>query len=107
MKRWLPIFLAVTISCVVLQRVHRADGRKPAPVKHRQERVEAPAPEAAPGRPVSKHWAFNPPVRPDLPSVKNSGWARTPIDRFILARLEKEGLKPSPEADKITLVRRL
>ncbi len=39
--------------------------------------------------------------------VKNKKWPRTPIDNFILARLEKEGLKPSPEADKVTLLRRL
>ena len=53
------------------------------------------------------HWAFLPPVRPPLPSVKNPGWCRNPIDRFILARLEAEGLAPSPEADKVTLIRRL
>jgi hypothetical protein len=55
----------------------------------------------------AKHWAFVPPVRPSLPVVKDASWPRTPLDRFILARLEKEGLKPSPEADKITLIRRL
>jgi hypothetical protein len=53
------------------------------------------------------HWAFVPPVRPKLPSVKDSSWIRNPIDRFILAKLENEGLKPSPEADRITLIRRL
>jgi hypothetical protein len=53
------------------------------------------------------HWAFVPPVRPALPAVKNSGWCRNPIDTFILARHEAEGLSPSPEADKITLIRRL
>jgi hypothetical protein len=55
----------------------------------------------------SKHWAFVPPTRPALPAVKDAVWPRTAIDRFILARLEKEGMKPSPEADKITLIRRL
>ena len=53
------------------------------------------------------HWAFLAPERPPLPSVKNESWCRTPIDRFILARLEAEGLEPSPEADKVTLIRRL
>ncbi len=53
------------------------------------------------------HWAFVPPVRPALPAVKNSGWSRNPIDLFVLARLKAEGLSPSPEADKITLIRRL
>ena len=56
---------------------------------------------------ISKHWAFIPPVHPALPDVKNKAWARNPIDRFILARLEREQLAPSPEADKVTLLRRL
>src|SRR5262245_55614221 len=55
----------------------------------------------------SKHWAFQTPVRPSLPAVKNQAWIRNPIDRFILARLEKEAIKPSPEADRVTLIRRL
>ncbi|MFO0968785.1 MAG: PSD1 and planctomycete cytochrome C domain-containing protein [Gemmataceae bacterium] len=53
------------------------------------------------------HWAFQKPVRPDSPKVKNEKWARNAIDRFILARLEKEGLAPSVEADRATLIRRL
>ncbi len=56
--------------------------------------------------PEVRHWAFVPPVRPALPAVKNAGWAKNPVDRFILARLDKEGLAPSPEADRITLLRR-
>ena len=54
-----------------------------------------------------RHWAFHPPVRPDLPKVKDAAWGQYPIDRFVIARLEKEGLKPSVEADRITLIRRL
>ncbi|MFN7929719.1 MAG: PSD1 and planctomycete cytochrome C domain-containing protein [Blastocatellia bacterium] len=57
--------------------------------------------------PISKHWAFIAPVRPSLPALKNKTWVRNPIDAFVLARLEKENLTPSPEADKITLLRRL
>ncbi len=53
------------------------------------------------------HWAFKAPVRPALPEVKQREWVRTPIDAFVLARLEKEGLKPSPEADPVTLFRRI
>ena len=53
------------------------------------------------------HWAFTAPVRPELPPVRKDEWVRTPIDRFILARLEREGLKPSPEADRATLLRRV
>jgi hypothetical protein len=53
------------------------------------------------------HWAFVPPQRPPLPQVTDSAWPRNPIDYFILARLEAEGLKPSPEADRTTLLRRV
>jgi hypothetical protein len=54
-----------------------------------------------------KHWAFVRPERPDPPAVKNVDWPRTAIDRFILARLEKEGLRPSPETDRVILIRRM
>jgi hypothetical protein len=54
-----------------------------------------------------KHWSYVKPVRPALPAVSNEGWCRNPIDRFILARLEQEGLRPAAEADKYTLVRRV
>ncbi|HKC89121.1 MAG TPA: DUF1549 and DUF1553 domain-containing protein [Blastocatellia bacterium] len=59
------------------------------------------------GSAIVRHWAYVKPARPPLPEVKSKGWVRTPIDRFILARLEKEGLTPSPEADRVTLLRRL
>jgi hypothetical protein len=54
-----------------------------------------------------QHWAFVAPVRPRLPPVEHRSWVRTPIDQFILARLEKEGLQPAPEADRVRLLRRL
>jgi len=54
------------------------------------------------------HWAFEKPARPAVPAVaQGHDWARTPIDSFILARLNKEGLQPSAEADKATLIRRV
>jgi len=53
------------------------------------------------------HWAFVPPKPRPLPSVKRADWARQPLDRFVLARLEKESLEPSPEADKAALLRRV
>jgi hypothetical protein len=61
----------------------------------------------AQGAKFTRHWAFVPPVRPDLPGVTRGDWVRNPVDAFVLARLEKEGLKPSPEADRVTLLRRL
>jgi len=54
-----------------------------------------------------KHWAYIKPERPEVPQVKDAAWCRNPIDNFILARLEKEGLSHSPEADRTTLIRRL
>ncbi len=53
------------------------------------------------------HWSFIPPQRPPLPKVNTRFWPRNPIDYFILARLEDEGLLPSPEADRETLIRRV
>jgi hypothetical protein len=52
------------------------------------------------------HWSFESPARAAVPT-ENDGWATTPIDKFLLARMKKEGLKPSPEADKETLIRRV
>jgi cytochrome c553 len=54
-----------------------------------------------------QHWAFEPPARPPLPAVRDAARPRTAIDRFVLARLERERLAPSPEADKATLLRRV
>jgi mono/diheme cytochrome c family protein len=61
----------------------------------------------AEGAEYQEHWAFVPPRRPPVPRPAKSGWARNPIDCFILARLEQEGLEPAPEADRYTLARRL
>src|SRR4051812_43443385 len=52
------------------------------------------------------HWSFVPPVRPELPKTQLQGWSRNGIDSFVLSRLESEGLKPSAEAKKQTLLRR-
>jgi len=56
---------------------------------------------------ASDHWSFQPLRRPRVPKVKDASWARNEIDRFILARLEKEAISPSPEADRATLIRRI
>jgi uncharacterized protein DUF1553/uncharacterized protein DUF1549/concanavalin A-like lectin/glucanase superfamily protein/cytochrome c len=54
-----------------------------------------------------KHWSFIPPIKPELPQVKNRSWPKNEIDYFVLERLEREGLEPSPEADRAALIRRL
>jgi hypothetical protein len=59
------------------------------------------------GAEYSPHWAFVPPSRPNPPENRFGQWARNPIDQFILAKLEREGLAPSPEADRRTLLKRL
>jgi len=54
-----------------------------------------------------RHWAYSAPERPALPEVRDASWVRNPIDRFVLARLEAEGMEPSPTAEKGKLIRRL
>src|SRR5439155_18512331 len=61
----------------------------------------------AEGAEWKKHWSFIPPERPEFPRVQNKRWARNPIDRFILARMEREHLAPASEATKATLIRRV
>jgi hypothetical protein len=59
------------------------------------------------GADYQPHWSFLPPKQAPLPPVKNAAWPKNEIDRFILARIEAEGMAPSPEADRYTLARRL
>ncbi len=69
-----------------------------------------PAASAVAADPIAEarrsHWAFQPVRRPSPPAVKNPAWVQTPVDRFVLARLEAEGMQPSPPADRHTLIRR-
>jgi hypothetical protein len=59
------------------------------------------------GAPYARHWSYVKPVRSPLPKVSDPAWPRNAIDRFILARLDREGLKPAAEADRYSLIRRL
>ncbi len=59
------------------------------------------------GAEYKEHWAFVKPEKTKLPKVKNKDWAKTPIDHFILAKIEEKGLNPSLPADKETLIRRV
>ncbi len=61
----------------------------------------------AEGAEYQPHWAFVAPMQAPLPAVKQGGWAKNAIDAYVLAKLEAEGLAPSPEADRYTLVRRV
>src|SRR5687767_2242363 len=59
------------------------------------------------GAQYERHWSLIPATQPAEPAVNKSDWARNPIDKFILARLEQAGMQPSPEADRVTLIRRV
>lgn len=61
----------------------------------------------AAGARYEQHWAFVPPRKPELPVVRKTEWPRNPADHFILARLENDGLAPSPEAQRTTLIHRV
>src|SRR5262245_44160545 len=92
-RRWRTFFAATSRTWVVLPLLLTAG--QPA---------WAQPPASAPR---SYHWSFQPIRCGGMLPVKNAAWARNPIDHFILARLEKEGIAPSPEADRHTLIRRL
>ena len=59
------------------------------------------------GGKYATHWSYAKPIRPAVPSVKDASWPKNDIDRFLLARLEREGLKPLPEADRYSIIRRV
>ncbi|MBL8235805.1 MAG: PSD1 domain-containing protein [Bryobacterales bacterium] len=89
-------------------------GAKPLPVEQIglikrwiDEGAEWPDAVSVKGAEIQKHWAFIAPVKAPLPKVKNDAWAKSAIDRFVLAKLDAEDLAPSPEADRTTLLRRL
>ncbi len=65
-----------------------------------------PWPSQVAVKPKQEFWAFKPPVAPSVPKVKNKAWAKSPLDLFVLAKLEEKGMKPAPAADKQTLIRR-
>ena len=73
------------------------------PDEHAGPEARASAREAA----AQTHWAFQPVQDPQPPPVGQAGWVRNPVDRFVLAKLEGEGLRPSPEAAPHTLLRRI
>jgi hypothetical protein len=53
------------------------------------------------------YWAYRPLERPEVPAVKNRAWVSTPVDAFLLARLEEKGIPPAPPADRVALIRRV
>ena len=96
----------------LIDRIHATDAAEIMPPPNAHKKLTLAEKELlgkwiAGGAEYQPHWSFIPPTRPALPQVKNKGWARTPIDSFVLAEMEKQGLSPAPEADRRTLARRL
>ncbi|MBL8179787.1 MAG: DUF1553 domain-containing protein [Bryobacterales bacterium] len=96
----------------LFQRIQHADANRRMPPRGSQrtlsaEQIELVGKWIDQGADWQTHWSYAAPKRPELPVVSNPKWARNAIDHFVLARLDKEGLKPSPEADKVTLIRRV
>jgi len=99
-------------SSVMLDRIFSSDPDEVMPPPTAKKPLSAEHKELlkrwiAAGAEYEPHWSFIPPTRPQPPAVTNEAWIRNPIDRFILARLEREGLAPAPEADRRTIARRL
>ena len=85
------------------QRMPPADSKKaltPQQVETLKKWVES-------GANYAGHWAFTAPQRPGVPSVQDAAWPKNDVDRFVLSKLQSAGLRPSPEADKAALLRRL
>ena len=96
----------------LVQRINATDDDQRMPPPNSKKSLTAAERELltrwiAEGGEYQTHWAFTPPIRPHLPEIKQQDWPRNDIDRFIVARLEKEELRPSPEADKVTWLRRV
>ncbi len=96
----------------LLRRVASADKdeQMPPPKEHRQLKpgqVDLLRRWIKGGAPWEPHWSFRPLKSPPVPNTKDQAWSRGAIDRFILSRLESEGLAPSPEADRTALIRRV
>ena len=71
------------------------------------DKPDSPAPVGMSIEEGREFWSFKPVANPPVPDVRNPSWVRTPIDAFVLAKLEANGLQPAPPADKRTLIRRV
>ncbi|MSQ92942.1 MAG: DUF1553 domain-containing protein [Gemmataceae bacterium] len=96
----------------LLDRIHASDPKEIMPPPKTLKKLTAVQKDIlkrwiSEGAEYQLHWSLLAPKRPPLPEVKNKEWVRNPVDRFILAELEKRGMTPNPEADRRTLARRL
>jgi hypothetical protein len=106
-----PIAPGKPEASVLIERITATDEDERMPPADRGRALTAPEIETirswiAQGAKYNEHWAFVPPRRAPLPRVQDRSWGRTAIDRFVLAKLEQEGLPPAPRASRETLLRR-
>jgi hypothetical protein len=99
-------------ASAVMERITTADldDRMPPPDSHKSlttKEINALRDWIQEGAEYRSHWAFDPPIRPEIPSVIDLDWPETPIDFFVLARLEAEGMVSNPPADRYAMIRRL
>jgi len=100
------------VKSSLVERIHASDPDQmmPPPASNRRltdEQKKLLERWISEGATYQAHWAFVTPVQPPEPAVRNQAWVRNAIDRFVLAKLEQEGLNPSPEADRVALIKRL
>jgi mono/diheme cytochrome c family protein len=96
----------------IIKRILSTDENEvmPPPTSHKtltQSQKDLLKAWVAEGAEYQGHWAYITPVKPELPQVRNPGWVRNPIDRFVLSELERRGVEPSPDADLRSLIRRV
>lgn len=101
----------VLANGVLKERIQATDEERMPPAKSEKsltaEQIETIKSWISQGAKWGKHWAFEKPVRPKLPEAKLAAWNKHSIDRLVYAELERRGLRPSAEADKYTLARRV
>jgi hypothetical protein len=99
-------------ASTILERIHSTDPDVLMPPPDSNRRLTADQKSLLErwikeGAGYTQHWAFTPPARPAAPEVKQADWPRNDVDCFVLAKIEAGGLKPAPEADRTTLIRRV
>jgi hypothetical protein len=112
LEEGIPVVPGDVANSMMVQRITSKDPDETMPPPKANKHLSAAQIDllkqwVAQGAQWEPHWSFIAPQRPAVPAVKQTGWVRNPIDAFILARLEQEGLAPSKEADKTTLIRRV
>ena len=100
-------------ASLLVTRITHPDERRRMPPKAKsnkvlsEEQIQTLIRWIEEGASWDQHWAFEPISRPAPPAIDNDGWPRNPLDRFVLEKLEAEGLEPAQEADKRTIARRV